>query len=53
MTVLTLNLLGGFDARLNAGRALTFRTRKAQALLAYLVLHPARVYRRDTLAALF
>jgi hypothetical protein len=30
-----LTLLGGFDARPDAGGALTLSTRKAQALLAY------------------
>jgi DNA-binding SARP family transcriptional activator/pimeloyl-ACP methyl ester carboxylesterase len=48
-----LNLLGGFEARLEPGPALTVRTRKAEALLAYLVLHPGRVHRRENLAAMF
>ncbi|HSF03272.1 MAG TPA: alpha/beta fold hydrolase [Solirubrobacterales bacterium] len=50
---LTLSLLGGFQARLEPGPALTFRTKKAQALLAYLVLRPGRVHRRESLAAVF
>src|SRR4030095_16914711 len=48
-----LSLLGGFQARLESGPALTVRTRKAEALLAYLVLHPGRAHRREHLAALF
>jgi DNA-binding SARP family transcriptional activator/pimeloyl-ACP methyl ester carboxylesterase len=53
MKRLSLSLLGGFQARLEPGSALTFRTRKARALLAYLVLHPDRVHRRESLAAMF
>src|SRR5688500_17831161 len=49
----SLSVLGGFQARLEAGPPLTFRTKKAQALLAYLLLHPRRVHRRESLAALF
>jgi DNA-binding SARP family transcriptional activator/pimeloyl-ACP methyl ester carboxylesterase len=52
MTRLCLNLLGGFEARLEPGSPLTFRTRKAQALLAYLALQPGQEHRRDKLAAL-
>jgi DNA-binding SARP family transcriptional activator/pimeloyl-ACP methyl ester carboxylesterase len=49
---LHLELLGGFRAQLGSGPPLTFRTRKAEALLAYLGLHADRVFRRETLAAL-
>lgn len=47
-----LSLLGGFEARLEPGPTLTMRTRKAEALLAYLALHPGRIHRRESLAAL-
>lgn len=47
-----LSLLGGFQARLESGPAVSVRTRKAEALLAYLVLHPGRVHRRENLAAM-
>ncbi len=53
MRRVSLSLFGGFQARLERGPALTFRTRKAQALLAYLVLHRGRVHRRENLAAVF
>ena len=53
MRRVNLSLLGGFRARLEPGPALTFRTKKAQALLAYLVLHPGRVHRRESLAGVF
>jgi DNA-binding SARP family transcriptional activator/pimeloyl-ACP methyl ester carboxylesterase len=48
-----LRLFGGFQARLEPGPALTVRTRKAEALLAYLVLNPGRTHRRENLAAMF
>jgi DNA-binding SARP family transcriptional activator/pimeloyl-ACP methyl ester carboxylesterase len=48
-----LSLLGGFQARLEPGPTLTVRTRKAEALLAYLALHPGRAHRRENLAAMF
>jgi hypothetical protein len=51
-TRLSLSLLGGFEARLEPGLPLTFRTQKAQALLAYLALPPGQAHRRDKLAAL-
>ena len=53
MRRVNLSLLGGFHARLEPGPVLTFRTKKAQALLAYLVLHPSGVHRRESLAAVF
>jgi len=49
---LSLNLLGGFHARLEPGAPLAFQTRKAQALLAYLALPPGQAHARDKLAAL-
>jgi DNA-binding SARP family transcriptional activator/pimeloyl-ACP methyl ester carboxylesterase len=52
MTRLRLSLLGGFEARLEPGAPLTFRTQKAQALLAFLAVPPGQVHRRDKLAAL-
>jgi len=53
MARLELRLLGGFAARvLPAGRSLTVRRRKAQALLAYLALHPGRRHLRDQLTTL-
>jgi DNA-binding SARP family transcriptional activator/pimeloyl-ACP methyl ester carboxylesterase len=53
MKRVSLSLLGGFQARLESGPALEFRTKKARALLAYLVLQPGRVHRRESLASLF
>jgi DNA-binding SARP family transcriptional activator len=52
MTLLHLNLLGGLEAWLEPGSPLTFRTQKAQALLAYLAVPPGHAHRRDKLAAL-
>jgi DNA-binding SARP family transcriptional activator/pimeloyl-ACP methyl ester carboxylesterase len=52
MRRVSVSLLGGFQAQLEPGPPLTFRTKKAQALLAYLVLPPGRVHRRESLAAL-
>ena len=52
MARLSLTLLGGFEARLDAGPPLAFPTRKAQALLAYLALPLGRTHPRDKLAAL-
>jgi DNA-binding SARP family transcriptional activator len=51
MTQLSLRLLGGFRAQHGPGRPLTIR-RKAQALLAYLALHPGAASSRDALAGL-
>src|SRR5215831_12832985 len=48
---LTLRLFGGFQAR-DGERGLTFPTRKAQALLAYLAVRPEQDYTRNKLAAL-
>src|SRR5258705_9358148 len=52
MALLHLNLLGGLEAWLEPGSPLTFRTQKAQALLAYLAVSPGHAHRRDKLAAL-
>ena len=49
---LTLTLFGGFQARLGSGPALPLRTRRAQALLAYLAMPCSRVHARDALAVL-
>ena len=52
MTPLQLTLLGGFQARIGSGPALSLPTRKAQALLAYLALPAGRAHPRDKLATL-
>src|SRR3989442_11384454 len=52
MAKLNLALLGGFQARLEAGAALVLPTRKSQALLAYLALPSGQSHPRDKLAAL-
>jgi DNA-binding SARP family transcriptional activator len=51
MVRFTLELLGGFRLT-TAGTELCLRTRKAEALLAYLALPPARPHARETLTAL-
>jgi DNA-binding SARP family transcriptional activator len=52
MTRLSLTLLGDFQARFERGAPLRLRTRKAQALLAYLARSPGEPHSRDKLAAL-
>src|SRR5499427_9479534 len=52
MARLTLRLFGGLQARFGE-RGLTFQTRKAQALLAYLAVRPEEKYTRNKLAATF
>jgi DNA-binding SARP family transcriptional activator len=52
MALVSLALLGGFRARLDAGPAVTLPTRKAQAVLAYLAVPLGRAHPRDKLAAL-
>jgi DNA-binding SARP family transcriptional activator/tetratricopeptide (TPR) repeat protein len=52
MGALQLTLLGGFQARRPGGVPVTVARRKAQALLAYLALHPDRSHPREKLAAL-
>src|SRR5262245_21730737 len=52
MARLNLKLLGDFEARLGSGPPLRLRTRKTQALLAYLALPPGEPHSRDKLASL-
>jgi DNA-binding SARP family transcriptional activator len=52
MAQVRLTLLGGFQARNEAGEVLTVPSRKAQAMLAYLALPLGRAHPRDKLAAL-
>jgi DNA-binding SARP family transcriptional activator/pimeloyl-ACP methyl ester carboxylesterase/class 3 adenylate cyclase len=52
MTQLSLRLLGGLRAQHGSGRPLAIRRKKAQALLAYLALHPGAASSRDALAGL-
>ena len=52
MAYLTLQLLGGFDARLDSVSSVEFSSRKARALLAYLARHPGQRHSREKLAAL-
>jgi DNA-binding SARP family transcriptional activator/tetratricopeptide (TPR) repeat protein len=52
MAALRLTLLGGFEARMESGPAITFPRKKAAALVAYLALHPGQMQARDKLAAL-
>jgi DNA-binding SARP family transcriptional activator len=49
---LSLTLLGGFQARLDSGSAVSLPVRKSQALLAYLGIRPGRAHPRDKVAAL-
>ena len=49
---LILTLLGGFQARLASGGAVSLPSRKTQALLAYLGIRPGHAHPRDKLAAL-
>src|SRR5262245_57304232 len=51
-TRLSLALLGDFQARFEPGVPLRLRTRKTQALLAYLARVPGQPHSRDKLAAL-
>ena len=52
MSVLTLQLLGGFRARVGDGPPLGLPTKKSQALLAYLALPAGREHGREKLMAL-
>jgi DNA-binding SARP family transcriptional activator len=52
MSRLRLQLLGGFRAFLATGRPVTFKSKKAQALLAYLALTADQGHPRSRLAAL-
>jgi DNA-binding SARP family transcriptional activator len=49
---LAFTLLGGFRARIGAGRALALPPKKARALLAYLAQPAGRAHPRDKLATL-
>src|SRR5262249_54818965 len=51
MARIFLTLLGGFETRLGS-EPLSVSTRKAQALLAYLALHPGQSHPREKLATL-
>src|SRR5262245_19599586 len=52
MPSLRVLLLGGFEARLASGAAVSLPMKKAQALLAYLGTRPGESHARDKLAAL-
>ncbi|MEZ4833808.1 MAG: BTAD domain-containing putative transcriptional regulator [Caldilineaceae bacterium] len=52
MAQLQINLLGGFQIRLNSEEITTITSPKIQALLAYLAVESKRVHSRDALAAL-
>ena len=52
MTQLSIRLFGGFRAQHGSGRLLAIRRKKAQALLAYLAMHPGEACSRDSLAGL-
>lgn len=52
MPRLAVRLLGGFQVELDGEAVYAFRTDKARALLAYLMVESARPHRRETLAAL-
>ncbi len=52
MAVLHINLLGGFEARLASGAALSLKGRKTQALVAYLALSPGQPRSREELVGL-
>jgi DNA-binding SARP family transcriptional activator len=52
VTLLAVNLLGGFRASLASGVPCSLPTKRAQALLAYLALNPGRPCARDGLASL-
>src|SRR5215470_5762098 len=52
MARLSLSVLGGFDLRLAAGARVPIPSKKGQALLAYLALHPGQRHFRDKLATL-
>jgi DNA-binding SARP family transcriptional activator/predicted ATPase len=53
MKRLTLSLLGGFAARIDGRPVMGFRSQKARALLAYLVMEADRPHERAALASLF
>ena len=52
MAQVQLRLFGGFQIQVPSGQTIALPARKAQALLAYLALHPGQAHPRDKLAAL-
>jgi hypothetical protein len=44
---MSITLFGDFEARLEPGPPLSLRTRKSQALLAYLAMPPGHAHSRD------
>jgi TolB-like protein/DNA-binding SARP family transcriptional activator len=52
MSEVTVKLLGGFEVRVGSGPALSFPTKKAKALLAYLAVSPGKSRSRSDLANL-
>lgn len=52
MTALHISLIGGFEARLEAGELLPLKGRKTRALIAYLALRPGRACPREELIGL-
>src|SRR5688500_11716079 len=52
MAQVRLALLGGVQILVPSGQTIGLPARKAQALLAYLALHPGQAHPRDKLAAL-
>lgn len=53
MTHLTLNLLGGFEAAIDAEPITTFGADKVRALLAFLAIESSRPHRRAKLSGMF
>ncbi len=53
MAAISIEVLGAFSVRTESGRAVTFGTRKVQALFAYLALPPGRRHGRAALYGLF
>jgi len=52
MPILEITLLGGFHARIGGESTVSFPTRKAQALLAFLAMSPGERHAREKLASL-
>jgi DNA-binding SARP family transcriptional activator/Tfp pilus assembly protein PilF len=52
MCRLSIRVLGGFEAKDDAGHAIKFHTRKAAALLAYLAMSPGKEFSREHLMSL-
>lgn len=53
MPKLRIRMLGDLQIESTDGRSLSFATRKAELLFCYLVLHPRRLFYRDTLVEKF